>query len=42
MATDDNLPALWSKVVGACISICRPLPHGFGFVRALMLALGAS
>jgi hypothetical protein len=42
MAGSGNPPTLWSKGVGACVSICRPLTHGFGFCRALMLVLGAS
>jgi hypothetical protein len=41
MADDGNALALWYNGGGACVSMCRSLAHGFGFCRALMLALGA-
>jgi hypothetical protein len=31
MVADGNPPALWSKGVGACVSMCRPLAHVLGF-----------
>jgi hypothetical protein len=31
MAADGNPPALWSKGVGICVSMCRPLAHVLGF-----------
>jgi hypothetical protein len=31
MAADCNPPTLWSRGVGACVLLCRPISHGFGF-----------
>jgi hypothetical protein len=40
MAAGDIPLALGSKGVGASVSLCHPLAHGFGFCCALILALG--
>jgi hypothetical protein len=43
MAASANPPGLWSKGVGACVSLCRTLARGLlGFYGTLMLALDAS
>jgi hypothetical protein len=42
MAADGNPPVLWSKGVGICVSMYRPLAHVLGFYGALILSLGAS
>jgi hypothetical protein len=41
MAASGDTPAFWSNGVGACVSMCRSLAHGFRFCGALILALGA-